>query len=129
MENKNWDEVIRKYMKIWIWSILFGANSTLTYALSSTFVRENWGVLAIGVAVTAFYGVILVLISWRYLINFFSKSILPSLFSNEEYKFSNDELKTHAAYLERALKFMVYASIIMFLTKIIEIILISFNKY
>ena len=129
MDNKNIDVIVAKYMKIWIWSILFGANSTLTYALSNSFVRDSWGILALGIAAIAMYGVMLTFVSWKQLIGFFKHAIIPSLFQNREQNFSETELKEHSLYLERAFYYMVYATMVIFLTKVSEILLTVLNKY
>ncbi|TOR07959.1 hypothetical protein CGG82_23515, partial [Vibrio parahaemolyticus] len=39
------DILLRKYLSVWLWSILFGGATTLTFSLSSIRDYEKWGIL------------------------------------------------------------------------------------
>lgn len=79
MQDNSLDRLIRRYLRVWIWSIIFGFNSAVAYnTLSSGFYggKYNLVVSAVLVAPSA-VSVILSLVSWSFLLQYLDRSLLP----------------------------------------------------
>jgi hypothetical protein len=98
------DRVLSKYISVWLWSILFGVNSGLTFSyLSSTF--RDWGSLSILLVAILAIAVIFSIQAWRYLLSYLTRYLLPKFFSPRRMRLTEDseQFEERAAYdLRRA---------------------------
>jgi len=135
-EQSNWDLILSKYISIWIWSILFGATASMTYRMINILPSgRDWGVLSIGFGVILIYGLLFLFMSWTSLYKYLDKYIIPKFFprtdKEEEQEDSKgepeEELNSHAIYLKKAFKYLIWAALIMVAVEIAELILTSFR--
>jgi membrane protein required for beta-lactamase induction len=84
------DEVLRKYGKVWIWSILCATVAALSYRFGSAFAVQTWHYKTPSLLTTAIVmrillaGPIAMLVSLYCLLRFLRRQLLPIFFSLEE---------------------------------------------
>lgn len=93
-----WDDLLSKYVQVWIWSVLFGATSGLSYAYFGIRFDRPWGPLAALPLIIFGVGVIAALGAWWCLLVHLRYSILPTFFG---YK--------HAAFRDRDPRYAEWA--------------------
>jgi len=75
-----WDDLLAKYVRVWIWSILFGATSGLSYAYLGIRLDRPWGPLAALPLAILLLGIIATVGAWWSLLIHLRISILPTFF-------------------------------------------------
>ena len=77
-----WDRLLRKYVSVWLWSILFGATTGLGTGLAylSFGGGARWGPLGPVILATALSGVAVVLSAWWSLYLYLVRVLLPQFF-------------------------------------------------
>jgi hypothetical protein len=91
IETPQWDELLSKYVQVWIWSLLFGATSGLSYAYIGIRFDRPWGPLAVLPLAIFGVGVIAALGAWWCLLVHLRYSILPTFFGYKRATAPNDE--------------------------------------
>ena len=69
--------VLGKYVSVWLWSILFGANSALLYSFASMRLDRPWGSLGLLLAIPFAIGALFGLIALFYLLRYLTRYLLP----------------------------------------------------
>lgn len=75
-----WDTLLSKYVRVWIWSVLFGATTGLSYAYVGIRFDRSWGPLAVLPLALITLGAIATLGAWWNLLTHLRYSILPTFF-------------------------------------------------
>lgn len=75
-----WDNLLAKYVRVWIWSILFGATSGLSYAYLGIRLDRPWGSLTALPLAILVLGIMATLGAWSSLLQHLRISILPTFF-------------------------------------------------
>lgn len=122
-----WDRIISKYISIWIWSIIFGVNATITFSLVQVIPGREWGILVLAPVMIMLYGFILILFSWHYIYKYLKEYIIPRYFPLDNEELDVLKLNQSAGYLLKAFRYMMYAAFITILVKIIQTILFAWN--
>jgi hypothetical protein len=109
MNGENLDRLLSKYILVWLWSILFGASSGLTYTLIE-YRPERWGQLALPLLLLSFLGILSAFASLISLIHYLLRYLIPSLFHADPVP-EELALKAAGVYLKRASWFLVFAAL------------------
>lgn len=120
--------VLAKYSSIWIWSIVVGINSALTYSFYN-YRQSNW--LALGILLSIFYAFAFLFCLWAWirLAGFLRTIIIPliqqSFISSDEQSVTAERSNLHFQALNHAFKLLIYALSCRFLAFILELIFSS----
>jgi len=111
-----WDNLLAKYVRVWIWSILFGATSGLSYAYFGVRLDRPWGPLAALPLALFVVGVLSALGSWWSLLVHLRYSILPTFFDYSRHtryiddpKYSDWIRKRSVSSIIKAYQFLLIA--------------------
>ncbi len=112
------EQLLAKYISVWLWSILFGASTGLLYALSDIRARD-WAKLSVVFAIPAVLAFAFALISWWHLLSGLRQYLIPI------YVLQHAEADRYefAYHLSRAFQFMIYASVMRILVTVVELAL------
>ncbi len=75
--------LVNKVVWVWLWSIVVGVNSGVTYAYVS-YRTEGWGSLGLVLTVLVAAGACLVAGSWFFLATYLNRCLLPLFLSHED---------------------------------------------
>ena len=116
------DQLLSKYVGVWLWTILFGTTTGVLYSFL-TFRYERWGSIGVVLAVPAMLALILALLSWQQLYSGLHTYLLPKFLATKP----DDELdpKRFAYTLQRSFFYFILAAALRALSSIFEILLVS----
>lgn len=121
----SFEVLLSKYIAVWIWSILFGTLTGLTYSfLSSRIV--NWGPLALLPAIPLVIGIWATLLTWSSLYKYLIYYLIPSFIHNTKNEDGNEELidsKKPARWLRQVFLMMIVAVAMRLVMELIIIVL------
>ena len=126
MNNMNFDKLLSKYISIWIWSILFGAATALTYSAIGNRPFERWGILSIVLIVIFIYLIICLVMVWLYMYKYLIRYILPKFFPIRDTEVDDFVLNKHAIYIRRTFIFLFAATLLRVSIVLIESFLYMF---
>ena len=75
-----WDALLTKYVRVWIWSAILGANAGLSYSYIGLQTDRMWGTLGAVLLLVMAFGVIAAFASWWALLTHLRVAILPVFF-------------------------------------------------
>lgn len=75
-----WDKLLAKYVRVWIWSAILGANAGLSYSYLGLQSEKMWGTLGSLLLVLMALGVAAAFASWWALLTHLRIAILPTFF-------------------------------------------------
>src|SRR4051812_5064376 len=103
------DILLQKYLRVWIWSIIFGLNSTLTLTLSTqTIVGKYNSFVSLILSIPLIMAAFTIILSWYFLLLFMKTNLMPLLgFHYYSGKFSGEERSYR--YLYAAFQFSIFA--------------------
>jgi hypothetical protein len=120
--------LLTKYISVWIWSILFGAMTGLTYTFLSSRIG-NWGSLALLPGIPMVIGIIAIIQAWisiyRYLIHYLIPTFIHQSRSKLDNAFSLQDKAQPASWLRQAFLLMIIA---VSMRLIMELIFIIFGS-
>jgi hypothetical protein len=121
-----WDQLLAKYVRVWIWTALFVATSGLTYSYVDVRFDARWGTLVMLPLALFAFGVFATLGAWVALLRYLQYAIIPEFFmtrplassskastSNEDATSNEDEYhewRTRRAVLQ-AYRFLILAGL------------------
>jgi hypothetical protein len=121
-----WNRLLSKYSTIWIWSIIVGLNSGLTYTFYS-FRVGNFGV-QITTLLISFYLMAFTfsLFTWSRLYKILKYLILPTLFEDsesisKEIDYRRNEISRY--FVSSAFKFLIVAMTFKFFAFVVELLM------
>jgi hypothetical protein len=125
------DDLVKKYLRVWVWSIVFGLDTALTLSLSTqVFVGKYPLTTTFILAIPAILSASFVIFSWWFLSVYLTLGLLPLLITNREgdrdLEFWNVK---SIRYLQWAMQFSIFAVIFRVLGIIIEVIFGSLRMY
>ena len=103
------DGLLSKYVLVWLWSILFGGTTALSYMLFTYHSGEIGGILHIFVTVFTWSGILLLSLSWIHLYRFLTIMIIPIFILGRDIETDDHKRKLGAHALCRAFLFMILA--------------------
>ena len=119
------EALLSKYIAVWIWSILFGTLTGLTYSfLSSRIV--NWGPLALLPAIPLVIGIWASLLAWRSMYKYLINYLIPSFIHNTENEDGKEEIidsKKPARWLRQVFLMMIVAITMRLVMELIIVVL------
>lgn len=119
MEDSNLDKILKKYISVWIWSIIFGAAYSLTSNIFLTKSFDKWGPLSILFILIYTYLVIFLLLSWINLYRYLVRFILPKFFLLKN-ELDENETKLTNNFLRRSFMFLIIAAFLRILIPLVE---------
>ena len=103
------DGLLSRYVSVWLWSILFGGTTALTYTLITYPSERGWAILPFLLAVLTWSGILLLALSWIYLYRYLTLMIIPIFILGRDIKTDDPKRKLGAHVLSRAFLFMIVA--------------------
>lgn len=119
MDRADLDKLLSKYIVVWLWSILFGASTGLTYSLIE-YRPEKWGQLALFLLVLSVLGTASALCSLIVLIKYLLRYLIPVLLNGQAD--GGEYTSTTLISLRRACSFLIFAAIARALMALSEIV-------
>lgn len=74
------DELLKKYLSVWLWSILFGGATTITFSLANVSGYEKWGMLASVIGLLLVASIFFLIIAWMTLFQFLKHYLIAGIF-------------------------------------------------
>jgi len=87
---EHFDDLLDRYITVWIWSVLFGASTGLVISLITYRTDVRWGLLNGLLLFFLFISISAAVISWRALMQYMSVYLIPKFLLH---KFSTEEKK------------------------------------
>ena len=124
-----WDGLLAKYVRVWIWSLLVGAVSGLSYAYVGVRMDRPWGALAVLPLALIGLGTIAALGAWACLLFYLRNAILPMFFQYKSPEYARTEQRYGEEWLQQragrsisqAYKFLLVAAIARLLLALSEL--------
>ena len=95
----NLDNLLDKYITVWIWSVLFGASTGLVISLITYRTDARWGPLNAILLLFLIISIVAAVISWRALMRYMSVYLIPKFllhqFSTRKEKKSDDKAQPY----------------------------------
>lgn len=105
------DELLCKYLSVWLWSITLAATTGLSFAFSnSSLLRTDWGPLSLTLAVVTVMGLSVTLLAWMHLLQYLRYFLIPAFLLGKEV--SNERRADAARNLARAFRYMVFGVVL-----------------
>ena len=110
------DLTLSKYISVWIWSILFGANSGVIYTLTSyhSFMKDRFGQIVIGSIIVM--SILFSMITYWQLFSYLSRYLIPRFFENSIEK---KDKKLHGLAAKKLKNVVVFVMLTLFLRLLI----------
>jgi hypothetical protein len=116
----NFDKLLNKYISVWLWSILFGAASGLTYSIFSTRPFEKWGMLSTLFTAIYAYLICAIILTWFYLYRFLKGFIIPRFFPTTDEIIDDKILNRKMKLLNMAFLSLLFATVLRVLIPLLE---------
>jgi hypothetical protein len=138
MSVEDLEKLLSKYIAVWLWSILFGANSALIYSLVN-YRADKWGSYGLALAMLVTLSAVFVFSSFFTLLRYLRYFLLPSVFGPSEskgdgagneaalHKVDGDKAAQHL--LAAACRFLVMAAILRACTTLAEMFFMSLQGF
>ena len=114
------ERLLRKYLAVWLWSILFGGTTGLTYTMISFSTGERWGVLGLSLAVSTFFAICLLAMAWWQLYTYLRGFLIPQVLLGQQV--GDDASIRGGQILGRAYLLMILAGIVGLSTRALQYI-------
>jgi hypothetical protein len=76
-----WDALLSKYVRVWLWSVLLGTTSALSYSYVNVHFDRPWGSLASLPLLLMVLGTTAAFASWFNLLAYLRMEIIPTFFT------------------------------------------------
>lgn len=120
------DNLLSKYIAVWIWSILFGALSGVTYSfLGGYYEISNWGPLSLLLVIEVSIGLLASIGAWLYMFQYLVKYIVPRFVHNSWIEQDSQELNTHSVYWIRQVFLLIILALAMRLVMELSMLIFS----
>lgn len=128
MENQNhkndtmdkMEKLLSKYISVWLWSILFGGATTLTFSLANVRSYEKWGILSLVIGIIMAFAITFVIIAWLTLFRFLKAHIVPGLFLGDKRVFELKNLERSGRYLTMSFYALVLSGITRLMMELVK---------
>ena len=100
------DNLLSKYISVWLWSITLGATSALSFVFTnSSFSRGEWGPLSFALALGTLLGMLVTLAAWMQLLFYLRYFLIPRLILRRP--LPDEEEAAAATSLVKAFRYMI----------------------
>jgi hypothetical protein len=120
------DQLLNKYVSVWLWSILFGTTTGVLYSFLS-FRYDRWGGLGLILIIPALASLMLAILSWLRLYHALAGYLIPRFILNESHEEEADP-RFFAYQIRRAFLYFVYAAAFRAVASLLELALASSNR-
>ncbi len=114
------DGLLSKYISVWLWSILFGGATTLTFSLASIRAYEKWGSLSLVISMFMIMTIVFLLISWVTLFQFLKRHIIPGIFLGDNKVFEKKVRQTNSKYLTWSFMSLIASGIFRLIIELVK---------
>lgn len=130
-DQKHHNQLLDKYISVWLWSALFGASTGLVVTLITYRTDARWGLLNALLLFILLISVVAAVVSWRALLRYMTVYLIPKFllhkFETEPEKEKEAE-KNAAKELRRAFEYLVIAAATRVVVTLLEMAYASFGK-
>jgi hypothetical protein len=105
------NELLKKYLSVWLWSILFGATTGLTYSLVGIRDVGKWGELSAAIVLLMTINIAFLIIAWSALFRFFKGYLIPGVFLGEKEPSTLENKRKSGEYLTRCFYALIMAGV------------------
>lgn len=105
------DALLRKYLSVWLWSILFGGVTTLTFSLVNIRDYEKWGALTTVTGMLLAVSIIFLIIAWMTLFQFLKSYLIETVFVGRE-EDNHEKREKYGKYLSMSFYALIVAGIL-----------------
>lgn len=128
------NQSLSKYLRVWIWSIIFGLDTTLTLTLQA---GGSFGkylpFIAFILVIPNILSAIMVIVSWIYLLRFMLRAIIPLIkldqASYDELVSRNTLTQVHVFYLRTAMQAAILAIVLKAFGILFESLFAGLGRY
>lgn len=121
--NAQLDQLLNKYVAVWLWSILFGTTTGVLYSFLS-FRYDRWGGLGLIIVIPAIASLMYAILSWIALYRALSRYLIPRYILDCQDIVTSDEAKRVFAYMiKRSFLFFVFAAAFRAVASLVELAL------
>jgi uncharacterized membrane protein len=119
-----WDSLLTKYVRVWVWSVLFGTTSAVGYAFIGVRIDRPWGSLTVLPLVILIIGIAASLGAWTSLLAHLRLVIMPTFFGYVDYETrkrsaAENERRASQALL-KSFRYFIIAGVSRLLLSLIE---------
>lgn len=115
---ENLDTLLRKYLSVWLWSILFGGATTLTFSLVNIRDYEKWGTLTTVISMLLTISIVFLIIAWMTLFQFLKSYLIGTVFVGRTEKDNEEEREKYGKYLSMSFYALIMAGILRLMIEI-----------
>jgi hypothetical protein len=120
------ERMFRKYVSVWVWSVIFGMNTGLTFNLTTQ--TQRWGDRGLVLVGIYLVSVITITLSWIALLGYLSDPIIPALAGRIDSK-ENYLPSSRVFLLHRALALAIVATFLRLFIGAIEMTLMAVSSF
>ncbi len=106
------DALLRRYLSVWLWSILFGGVTTLTFSLVNIRDYEKWGILTSVTSMLLAISIIFLIIAWMTLFQFLTSYLIGTVFVGRDEEDDIEKREKYGKYLSRSFYALIMAGIL-----------------
>jgi hypothetical protein len=130
MGEKNTDEqgidrLLSKYVLVWLWSILFGASTGLSYSFMAYRPYDSWGSMGFLLVALLAVGILCTCWSWLFLFRYLTRYLVPKFFAPDETGERGKLRYPPAVLLKRAFLLMIVAVLARLSLQLVELLYLS----
>jgi len=130
MDEKKLEKTFNHGVYVWIWSIQFGALSGVTFSLLNYALDNRWGVLSLSLVLLLSIAILLIVLSWQFVLSYLTRLIFPIFFKSEVGEEELEERKKRAAKdLKFSIVLMVGSILFRLLMEVAELVLNVLTRY
>lgn len=118
--NRHFDELLSKYLSVWLWSILFGGTTTLTFSLANVTGYEKWGTLAWVIAMLLAIDMSFLIVSWLTLYQFLRSHLIYGIFLDNADAFDIENKEKAGRYLNLSFYSLIMAGVVRLMIELVK---------
>jgi len=133
--NHSLEVLLSKYISVWIWSIMFGLLSSLTFSYFRSDQFSRWGILALLPAMLMASGILSIIRAWHFLYLYLVRFLIPHFVhpgqrsSSDKTEEENEIQSQYPAQLLRRAFLMMIVAIALRLTMELTALLFAFLQF
>lgn len=112
IDTEKLDSLLRKYLSVWLWSILFGGATTLTFSLVNIRDYEQWGALTSVTSMLLTISIVFLIIAWMTLFQFLKSYLINTVFVGHDEQDDAQNRKRYGKYLSMSFYSLIMAGIV-----------------
>lgn len=118
------EQLLKKYIAVWLWSILFGGTTGLSYTMLSLYSGERWGPLGVVLGASMALAMLFLTMAWFYLYVYLRDFLIPDALIGRQKGELVDHLRG-GEILQRAYLLMIVSGVVGILIRVLQFLLQS----